>query len=137
MVDFKTRKWTLGARVGYVVQLPDSVPTRVSSSSSAREVDPKVARDLGDWYWVSADGDVKLNPRFNFNLEYSYLLKYRDQFRGRSSTGFDYSSLAENSGQELHQTRAGIQYLLHSEGVRGGVARKWLATIIPGSATTA
>jgi hypothetical protein len=129
LLDYKMRRWTLGGHLGYVVQMPDSVRSRVSSSSEARRVDPKVARDLGDYYWVAADGEWSMSPRLNFNLEYSYLRKYTDKYTGSSSDGLNYASFGKNTDQQLHQTRLGLQYRIVSEGARGGVDNKWVAQV--------
>jgi hypothetical protein len=129
MLDYKWRSWTIGAHGGYVAQLPDTVRTRVSSSSEARRVDPKVARDLGDYYWAAADGDYRITPKFNVNLEYQYLRKFSDKYSGASVDGVKYSTFGQNSEQELHQTRLGLQYRLRYEGARGGVDSKWLAMV--------
>lgn len=129
LVDVRYRRWVLGAQAGYVVQLPDSMRTRVSDSSSTRKVDPKVWRDLGDWYWAAADGDYHLSNKLNLNLEYAYLMKFQDKYRGRSAEGVDYSTFAKNTNQDLHQTKVGFLYQINNEGTRGGVENKWVASV--------
>lgn len=129
LLDYRMRSWTFGGHGGYVVQMPDTVRTRVSSSSQARRVDPKVARDLGDYYWGAADGDYRVNPRLNLNLEYSYLKKFRDKYAGGSEAGVEYSTFGKNTEQELHQTRLGLQYRLSYQGARAGVDSKWVAMV--------
>lgn len=129
LLDHRVRRWTLGAQLGYVVQLPDKMRARVSSSNEARRVDPKVSRDLGDYYFAAADGDCRLAKKWHLNLEYSYLNKFSDKFRGRSAEGEDYASFSKNTAQNLHQTRVGFQYQLGEESQRAGVESKWIAAL--------
>lgn len=129
MIDFKTRRWTLGSRLGYVAQLPDTVRTRISDENNFRQVDPKVSRDLGDWWWVSGDIEFKYSRRVDLNLEHAYLNKIKDKYRGVSSTGVNYADFARNTDQEVHQTRIGLQYLLYNNGIRGGIEEKWVASL--------
>lgn len=127
LLDYRLRRWTLGGQLGYMVQMPDQVRTRVSSSSQARQVDPKTARDLGDYYWASADSEYHVTPKFNVNLEYSYLRKYRDRYPGESADGVAYSGFGQDTEQQMHQTRLGLQYRLGYAGARGGIDNKWVA----------
>ena len=127
LFDYRYRRWVVGGRLGYVMQLPDRVRARVSDSQSSRKVDPKVYRDLGDWYWASADGDYRLSSKWNLNMEYAYLMKFQDNFRGRSAEGVDYATFAKNSDQDLHQTKVGVLYQIGQETTRGGVSSKIVA----------
>ncbi len=129
LLDYRSRRWVLGVQAGYVMQLPDTMRTRVSDSSSNRKVDPKVWRDLGDWYWTAVDTDYHVTTKLNLNVEYAYLMKFQDKYRGRSADGVDYSTFAKNTKQDLHQTKVGVLYQLNSEGTRAGVENKWVAMV--------
>ncbi len=129
MLDFKRRRWTLGSRLGYVAQLPDNIRTRISDDSDFRQVDPKVSRDLGDWWWLSADVEYKYSRRVDLNFEWAYLNKIKDSYRGSSSTGVSYANFSRGTDQEIHQTRLGLQYLLYNNGIRGGIEDKWVASL--------
>lgn len=127
LVDFRLRRWTAGFRLGVVAQLPDSV--RVHVPSNPRQIDPSVHRDLGDYGWTSLDVDRKVSRRFSLDAEYSFLKKTEDRYSGQSSEGSDYSLMGEGTGQELHQTRAGIQYRIGELSSRQGVENKWVASL--------
>jgi ABC-type Mn2+/Zn2+ transport system ATPase subunit len=129
LFDFRLHRWTYGLQGGYIVQLPDSLRQRVSDSSASRQVDPKVSRDLGDWYWGGLSVDYRLGLRTEFNVEYSYLRKFMDRYKGHSSEGLDYSRFETGTDQEVHQTRLGAQYVLSSNGIRGGIEDKWVAGV--------
>lgn len=129
MLDYRFRRWTFGSRLGYVAQLPDTIRARISDESDFRKVDPKVSRDLGDWWWASADVELKVSRRVDLNFEYAYLNKLSDKYSGVSSTGVNYATFAKNTEQVLHQTRVGIQYLLYNNGIRGGIDDKWVASL--------
>jgi hypothetical protein len=92
-------------------------------------VDPKVSRDLGDWYWGGLSVDYRLGLRTEFNVEYSYLRKFMDRYKGHSSEGLDYSRFETGTDQEVHQTRLGAQYVLSSNGIRGGIEDKWVVGV--------
>jgi hypothetical protein len=131
LVDYRYRKWTLGARAGYIAQLPDSAKMHVPDDGIIQKtpVDPKVHRDLGDWMWASVDGDYRLYRRLGLEFEHSYLNKGKDRYRGESLNGTAYASLGENTEQELHQTRVGVLYDLFVPTSRRGVENKWVAAV--------
>lgn len=129
MLDLRLRRWTLGSRLGYVAQLPDNVRARVSEQTEHRKIDPKVARDLGDWWWVSTDVEFKASRRVDLNLEYAYLNKGSDRYRGSAGSGIDFKSFSRNTDQEIHQTRLGMNYLIRSYGARAGIENKWVAAV--------
>jgi hypothetical protein len=131
LVDYRYRKWTLGARAGYIAQLPDSAKMHVPDNGTIQKtpVDPKVHRDLGDWMWASVDGDYRLYRRLGLEVEHSYLNKGKDRYRGESLTGTPYASLGEDTDQELHQTRVGVLYDLFAPTSRRGVENKWVAAV--------
>jgi hypothetical protein len=129
LMDYRMRHWTLGLRAGYVVQLPDSAKMRVPGSSNTKGIDPKVHRDLGDWLWVGVDGDYRINRRLGLDLEYAYLSKKEDHYKGSSQNGVDYSSLSYGTDQEVHQTRVGLLYEIGDSSSRRGVENKWVASV--------
>ncbi len=121
LVDWRTRHWTLGGRLGYVSQLPDSAKMRVGEGD-LKSVDPKVHRDLGDWAWGAFDADYRVNRRMELGLQYSFLAKSRDKYKGGgvSATGTD---------QEIHQTRLAVLYDIGTTTSRRGVDKKWMASL--------
>jgi len=129
LIDYRYRRWVIGTQMGYVVQLPDTMRARVSSSSQARQVDPNVARDLGDVYYGALDVDHGFTNKLNVNLEYAYLRKFQDKFRGHSADGLDYATFGADTEQELHQSRLGVRYEIDSDGARAGVESKWVAGV--------
>src|SRR5690606_20458722 len=82
LTDYRLRNWILGARVGYVVQLPDSVRKRLPADpGGARDViDNSVGRDLGDYGLISVDAEYKMTRRLDVSVEHSYLVKEKDRF---------------------------------------------------------
>ncbi len=126
MVDYRMRRWTLGSRLGFVAQLSDEVRARVSEENEFRRIDPKVSRNLGDYWWVSADVEFKYSRRVDLNLEYAYLNKAKDSY---GSGAQEYSSFSRQTDQEIHQTRVGLQYLITNNGARGGIENKWVASL--------
>lgn len=129
LADYRLRRMTVGFEGGYVAQLPDSLRARVSGSQNVREIDPKVQRDLGDYTFGSVNLDYKFRRRTGILFEYSYLYKMADRYSGRSSDGFEYSTLGKNTEQDIHQTKVGLRYDLLSEGRRGGITDAWTATV--------
>lgn len=128
LLDYRRRRWLFGTRLGYVLQVPDSIKQRVPSQNSSH-IDPKVHRDLGDWGWAAFDTDCRVSRDVDLNLEYSYLRKGHDHYDGSSTKGIDYSVLSENTDQELHQTRVGVVYRLGETSARRGVEHKWVASL--------
>lgn len=126
LLDYRFKRWILGARLGYVAQLPDSAKLRVAEDNLA--IDPKVSRDLGDWTWGAVDADYRLSRRLNLEVEYAFLAKSRDKYKGQSVTGREYSALGRDSDQEIHQARLGMVYDLGQSTARRGVERKWLVS---------
>jgi hypothetical protein len=128
LVDYRRRRWLFGSRLGYVVQLPDTVRQRVPSRNGNR-IDPKVRRDLGDWGWAALSSEYHVSRAVDLNLEYSYLRKGHDNYDGSSPEGVDYSVLSENTDQDLHETRLGVTYRLGEDSVHHGLEQKWLASL--------
>jgi hypothetical protein len=122
LMDYRMRKWTLGARLGYVAQLPDSAKMRVTDGESAA-IDPKVHRDLGDWVWGALDADVRLTRRWGMDFEYAFLAKSRDKYKGAMI------SSSRNTDQEVHQTRLGLLYNIGTSTSRRGVEKRWVASL--------
>lgn len=129
MVDFRLKRMVIGNRVGFIAQLPDSIRSRISAENNSRQVDPKVSRDLGDWWFASIDVEFKYSRRVDLSAEYAYLNKVKDKYKGVSSTGINYAEFSRGTEQEIHQTRVGVQYLLYNNGIRGGIDDKWVASI--------
>ncbi len=130
LLDYQVKRWTLGLRLGAVAQLPDTSTMRVEETGSGTAaVDYTVDRDLGDWAWGSLDADLRVTSRLTLNAEYSYLSKAEDQYSGSALPARDYQMLAENTNQELHQTRVGALYKMGDSDVRSGVENKWVASI--------
>ncbi|MGZ3722569.1 MAG: hypothetical protein ACXVA9_06545 [Bdellovibrionales bacterium] len=127
MLDYQHKKSVYGLRVGYVSQLPDSA--RMHSAPGSSGVDPKVNRDLGDWVWAALDTEYHLSRAWEFNIEYSFLSKTKDHYSGDTFSNEDYARMAENTDQQLHQTRVGMLYRIGSGSSRGGVSNKWLAAL--------
>jgi len=127
LVDYRLRRWTLGGRLGYVAQLPDSTKLRVGEGGGT--VDPKVNRDLGDWVWGALDADYRVTRRLGLDLEYAFLAKSRDKYNGHSTSGAAYAALGRDTDQEIHQTRVGVLYDLGTTTSRRGVDKKWVASV--------
>ncbi|MBX3020413.1 MAG: hypothetical protein KF799_01950 [Bdellovibrionales bacterium] len=128
LLDYRVQKWTLGWRMGYVMQLPDTLRMRVPTSSRLA-IDPSVRRDLGDWMTGALDTEYRLTRRLQLNLEYAFLSKTRDKYQSGSESGARYASLGENSEQEVHQTRVGFLYQLGDRTERSGVESKTVASV--------
>lgn len=126
LIDYRVRRWTLGGRLGYVAQLPDSAKMRTPEGSG---VDPKVHRDLGDWIWGAVDADYRLTRRLGLDLEYAFLAKSQDKYKGASVNGTSYEVLGQDTNQEIHQTRLGLVYDVGTTTSRSGVDKKWVASL--------
>jgi len=122
LVDYRMRKWTLGARLGYVAQLPDSAKMRVGEGVQST-VDPEVHRDLGDWVWGALDADYRLTRRWGLDFEYAFLAKSRDKYKGAMA------NVRMDTDQEVHQTRLGVLYDIGTTTSRRGVDKKWVASV--------
>ncbi len=120
LMDYRMRRWTLGARLGYVAQLPDSAKMRVTDGPA---IDPKVHRDLGDWVWGALDADLRLTRRWGMDFEYAFLAKSRDKYKG------DMIRASRDTDQEVHQTRLGLLYNIGSTTSRRGVEKRWVASL--------
>lgn len=127
LMDYQWRRMTLGWRLGYVAQLPDSAKMRVSEDADAAgmPVDPKVNRDLGDWVWGALDADYRVTRSFGLDVEYAFLSKGRDSYK---SDARDLAMLEKDTEQEVHQTRLGMSYNFEG-GARRGVENKWVASL--------
>lgn len=126
LMDYQLRSWTLGLRLGYVSQLPDSAKMRVSDQEDRDGVDPKVNRDLGDWVWGSVDADYRLNRNFGLEAEYAFLSKSRDRYKSEAR---DLTFLEKETDQDVHQTRLGMIYNFDGRSARRGVENKWVASL--------
>jgi hypothetical protein len=126
LMDYQLRSWTLGLRVGYVYQLPDSAKMRVSDEEDRDGVDPKVNRDLGDWVWGSVDADYRLNRAFGLEAEYAFLSKSRDRYKSEAR---DLTFLERETDQDVHQARLGAVYNFDGRSARRGVENKWVASL--------
>lgn len=131
LTDLRLRRWVLGARLGYVVQLPDSVRKRLPTASDGESeiIDNNVDRDLGDYGLISLDAQYQLNRQFEFTFEHSYLVKEKDRFQGDSLTSTPYKNLADHTEQQLHQSRFEVLYNFGVNGVRSGITREWKAAL--------
>lgn len=118
LADYRFRRWTLGGRLGFVAQLPDSAKMRTESDSVSSEVH----RDLGDWVWGALDADYRFNRKLGLELEYVFLKKGKDKYKGHLVS-------AENTDQEIHQTRCGLTYELAATSSRRGIEKKWVASL--------
>lgn len=128
LLDYRMRRWTLGLRFGFVMQLPDSAKMRVGAGQGT-EVEYTVDRDLGDWTWGSFDADFRMTSRLLLNAEYAVLAKSEDRYHGGRFTEEDYALLGEGTAQELHQTRLGVLYSLGDRAERSGIESKWTASL--------
>ena len=117
MIDFARRRWLVGWRLGYVVQVPDAVQGR-SSGRDSRDIDPRMSRDLGDWAWTSIESEWRLSRRIDLIAEYAFLQKESDRLRGVTVRGSD---------QQLHLAKGGVQFDLSLPSARGGIESKWMA----------
>lgn len=127
LVDYQLRSWTLGWRLGYVAQLPDSAKMRVGEDPdvSPNPIDPKVSRDLGDWVWGAVDAEFRLTRSMGFDVEYAFLSKTKDVY---SSVDRDLSAMSEGTDQQVQHTRVGMSYQFQGS-ARRGVEKKWVATL--------
>jgi len=118
-----------------VAQLPDSVRMHVPDSSSqgsaagGRAVEPTVARDLGDWFWASADAEIAVHRRVSLNVEHALLSKGRDSYGAGASDGISFDSYGDNTDQQLQESKLGFVYRIGSTKSRGGVMSRWTAAI--------
>lgn len=119
LLDYQSRKWIYGVRLGYMAQLPDTTRMRVRDMES---IDPKVERDLGDWGWAALNTEYRVFRALGLNAEYSVLRKNRD-----SLTGYD--KLAANTEQELQQSRFGLVYRIGPESSRSDILSKWMVSL--------
>lgn len=126
LLDYRVLRWTLGGRLGYVAQLPDSAKMRTPEGEG---VDPKVHRDLGDWIWGAVDADYRMTRRLGLDLEYAFLAKSQDKYQGTSIDGTSYEVLGRDTNQEIHQTRIGLVYDVGTTTSRSGVDKKWVASL--------
>ncbi len=131
LLDYQKRNLLMGARVGYVAQLPDTTRMRVPTDHGAGnpEIDPKVHRDLGDWIWGAVDAEYRVTGAFALSAEYSYLTKGRDRYSGEATDKSDYELMAKNTDQQIHQSRVGFTYKIGSTSMRSGVANKWVTSV--------
>lgn len=129
MLDYQFRGGIAGWRIGYLVQMPDSVRMRApADSTGATEIDPVVHRDLGNWTWTSADVEFRVLKRVDMSVEQSYWYKSPDHYSGSVFQTGDYAQLGDDSEQEIHQTRLGLLFQL-SQGISRVAAGRWVAAL--------
>lgn len=126
LMDYQLRNWTLGLRLGYVSQLPDSAKMRVADDENREGVDPKVNRDLGDWVWGSADVEYRATRAIGLEAEYAFLSKSRDRYKSEAR---DLTFLSKETDQDVHQARLGAIYNFDGRSARRGVENKWVASL--------
>jgi hypothetical protein len=130
LVDYQLRSILLGARLGYVAQLPDTARMRSSGrDSGSTQVDQSVKRNLGDWIWGAVDVEYRITRRLDVNAEHSYLQKGKDKYSGNVFSSSEYALLAEDTDQQLHQSRVGLLFRLSPSTSRSGVTNKWVASL--------
>ncbi len=130
LLDFRYGNWIFGMRSGAVAQLPDTVRVNVDhQDGSGSQVDRKVNRDLGDWFFGALDTEWKLTPKIGLNGEHSFLSKGRDHYNGAGVSDGNYENLSENSDQLLHQTRVGLSFQVGERLTRAGVNSQWVSSI--------
>lgn len=127
LLDYQFRKGVAGLRGGYVAQLADTVRMRGPGAGNGSAVDAHASRDLGDWFWGAVDGEVRIGRRVGMNLEHSFLTKARDRYAGDYFTADAYEKMADQSDQQLHQTRVGLLYKIGGLGSRLG--ERWMASV--------
>lgn len=126
LVDYQFRRGVAGLRGGYVAQLADTVRMRGPAGRGAA-VDAHASRDLGDWFWGALDGEVRVSRRVRINAEHSFLTKSRDRYTGDTFTAESYERMADQSDQQLHQTRLGLLYKIGGVGSKFG--ERWMASV--------
>ncbi len=130
LADYQRAGWLVGARLGYVMQLPDTTRNRAPVASPATvQSSPSVHRDLGDWVWSSLDLEYKIARNWDINAEYTILSKARDSYSGDALTGSEYAHLADRSDEQLQQSRLGVLYRIGGGGIRDGVLNRWTTAL--------
>lgn len=126
LLDWRWRRFVTGLRAGYVAQLPDTVRARAPSSKSST-VDPRTGRDLGDWLWGAVDGEYRVTRKVGVSAEHSFLSKSRDRYTGETFSADVYQRMADQTDQQLQQTRIGLLYKIGGAGTKLG--ERWLASV--------
>jgi len=123
IVDYEVRRWLIGARLGYVMQMPDTVKMRVPSTDGGDDtISPEIKRDLGDWVWAAVDAELRVTRALDLNVEYGFLSKAKDRYSRDELND-------QAAAQEIHQSRVGMQYRIGEVSTRSGIESKWVAAV--------
>ncbi|MCB0411957.1 MAG: hypothetical protein KDD22_05485 [Bdellovibrionales bacterium] len=117
--------------LGYTWQTPDRVRMRipeVQSTPLASDLDYEVRRDLGDYWLSELILDYQISQSWKISPSYSYFMKTKDRYSGRSYSLERYQALSEGTEQKRQVLVLAAAYSGFDQSERFGVQKQVLTT---------